>query len=111
MPNKPLSLEVIDEILKEIALGTSSIDIALKLRIARSTVHKVAKDNNVNRPARKPCARIKTTTPKIDDKRRFKSYGDVGLKKSFELDCWHLLRLNSVCGVATLYHSVDKTSE
>lgn len=113
-----LTAQMIIDMKEMYELGVHSDEIAKKLQLHLSTVVKKSKLLGFNRPPgykKKPrepglvktMLRKQTTTPNIPKELSFKPYGDVGLRKSFELDCWHLLRLNEVAGVCTMHHGSE----
>lgn len=106
MKKLKLSPKQMNRLIKMYEEGVSTKEISDKFEISVVLVNNYAKMHGISRPKDwvKTTANFgkKTTkTPKIEDQLRFVPYGNVGLQKSFELDCWHILRLNEVAGVSS----------
>lgn len=109
----------VDKMMEMFKNGDDTLKIAMYFGVQPSTVTTKARVLNIKRPEgwkRKlvsSCVRVSsgkskkntTKTPRLSDEYRFKPYGNVGIMKSFELDCWHVLRLNEVAGVSTSSNS------
>lgn len=107
---KKMSKEKLDILIDLFKKGVDTVEIARKLDIQPGTVNAYAREMDVKRPegwkkikgkGNRNKKSHRSKTPRISDVYRFKPYGDVGLMKSFELDCWHLIRLNEVAGLST----------